>query len=366
MANLDELQTKEQRVRELMDTEGLDALAISGIGNFAWITCGGSNFVGVAAEVGVASAIITRDAKLIVCDNIESPRIRDEEVAGQGFEFATCAWYESNRDKIVCGITKGGVLGSDTPMEGAKNIASALDTYRYSLTPAEVERYRWLGTNTGECLAEAASRVAPGMSEYEAAAVLNSALLSRGITPLTTLIAADERISSYRHPIPTGKKIERYVMLITGARKWGLILSASRIVHFGEISPELRRKHDAVARVDAALITNTRIGTSAGTVFRKAMEAYESTGYPNEWMLHHQGGATGYKARDYKATPDTDIVVVANQAFAWNPSITGTKTEDTIIATADGPEIISEAGGWPTIEVEAQGITIRRPDIMVR
>ncbi len=54
------------------------------------------------------------------------------------------------------------------------------------------------------------------------------------------------------------------------------------------------------------------------------------------------------------------------QAFAWNPSITGTKSEDTILATPDGPEVISGSPDWPLVEATAAGRLVARPDILVR
>jgi len=46
--------------------------------------------------------------------------------------------------------------------------------------------------------------------------------------------------------------------------------------------------------------------------------------------------------------------------------IAGTKSEDTIIAAPQGPEIISASPGFPTVEVRAAGITLKRADILVR
>ena len=38
----------------------------------------------------------------------------------------------------------------------------------------------------------------------------------------------------------------------------------------------------------------------------------------------------GYEAREITATPTTDQPILMGQAFAWNPSIKGAKSEDTI------------------------------------
>lgn len=366
MTNFDEMREKERRARELMQREGLDALAITNVGNFAWLTCGSSNYVGTANDTGAATAVITADARYIVCDNIEAPRIADEEVAGLGFEFITFPWQESARDATISEIANGGRLGSDVPIKGARNMSAALDACRQSLTKPEIERYRWLGNAAGECLSLACREIEPGMTEHEIAGMLDHFLYARGTVPTLTLIATDERIAKYRHPLPTDKKLERCAMLVTGARKWGLIVSATRLVHFGELPDELRRRHDAVARVDAALISSTVPGARMGDVFCAGMNAYAEVGFPEEWQLHHQGGPTGYRAREFRVNDSSNARVVDNQAFAWNPSITGAKTEDTIVATPSRPIIVSETEDWPKIEVEVGGVTIARPDILVR
>ncbi|MCX8053825.1 MAG: M24 family metallopeptidase [Armatimonadetes bacterium] len=366
MSRDEEICEKELRVRALMRDQGLDALALSTTANFAWLTCGGSNYVGIATEIGAASAVITKNSKFIVCDNIEAARIANEEVAGQGFEFKTCEWYEGRKDALIREIEPKGTLGSDTPIEGARYVAPLIDNLRRSLTPAEIERYRSLGKDVSECLAATANEIEPGMTEHQIAGLLDGRLKACGIVPIVTLVAVDERIEHYRHPIPTEKKLVRQAMLVTGARRFGLVVSATRIVHFGPVPNELRLKHDAVARVDAELIAATRVGARMGDVLQRGIVAYQEAGFADEWRLHHQGGPTGYKSREFRVTQSTDAQVAENQAFAWNPSITGTKTEDTIIATKSGPEIISLTGNWPVIMIRIGETTIPRPDIMVR
>ncbi len=93
-------------------------------------------------------------------------------------------------------------------------------------------------------------------------------------------------------------------------------------------------------------------------------KAYARAGYPGEWQLHHQGGPAGYEPREFVATPDVSVRVAAGQAYAWNPSITGTKVEDTVLITDQGFEVMTEIPGWPMLEVVVDGKTIRRPRIL--
>jgi antitoxin VapB len=59
-------------------------------------------------------------------------------------------------------------------------------------------------------------------------------------------------------------------------------------------------------------------------------------------------------------------LVLENQPFAWNPSITGTKGEDTIITNSTGFSVVTAGSGqWPMVAVDIDGQNILRPDILV-
>lgn len=365
MITKNEIREKERRARDLIEKKKLTALALSTQANFAWITCGASNHVPITTDIGCATALITPDRKFVVCDNIEAPRLNDEEISGRGFELVHYPWHEGNLAEEIRRLVGPGEIGADIALPGSIPIESALAPYRYSLTPEEIERYRWVGRNAADCVNAVCRVLEPGMTELEIAAILDHAAVERGMIPNVTLIAADERIEKYRHPLPTDKPVERCAMVVLGARRWGLVVSTTRIVHFGQLPDDLKRKHSAVTAVDAVFILNTVPGADVADVFEKGVAEYAAQGFPEEWKLHHQGGPTGYKGRDFRASAVTHDTVRENQAFAWNPSITGTKSEDTIIARPSGPEILSHFEGWPMIEVEVSGKRLMRPDILV-
>jgi hypothetical protein len=50
---------------------------------------------------------------------------------------------------------------------------------------------------------------------------------------------------------------------------------------------------------------------------------------------------TGYASREIIATPRTTQEIQVGHAFAWNPSITGAKAEETFLLTEAGPEVIT-------------------------
>jgi hypothetical protein len=85
----------------------------------------------------------------------------------------------------------------------------------------------------------------------------------------------------------------------------------------------------------------TRPDMSLADAFGACRWFYPDAGFPEEGRLHHQGGLTGYATREVIATPNTTEEIKVGQSFAWNPSITGAKAEETFILTASGPEVIA-------------------------
>ncbi len=359
-----EINIKLNRISRFLEDQKLEAVAFSTQSNFAWATVGGDSHVSVASDIGSATVVFTRSGRrFAICDAIEAPRIMEEELEGKGFELISFPW---DRPILVEKILEvaGERCGSDIGIGGMQNIDTAFGPCRYSLTPQEIERYEHVGKWASESVNETCREIKPGMSELEIAALVDQKLICRGLIPNVTLIAVDERIEKFRHAIPTEKRLERLAMVVVAARKWGLIVSLTRLVHFGKIPDELRRKHKAVTTVDAVFIANTVPGQNISELFDKGLKAYADAGFADEWTKHHQGGPTGYRGREYRAHSKIDGKVCEDQAWAWNPSITGTKSEDTIIASSDGQKIISEIPGWPRIEFFVNGRVVSRPDIL--
>lgn len=196
---------------------------------------------------------------------------------------------------------------------------------------------------------------------------MHAAALPHGVRVPVCLVAADDRIARRRHPLPTSRRIHEQVMIALCIERDGLVCSITRLVSFTLVSDDLRRRHEAVCGVEAAAVVGTRVGRSLRQVFAEIVESYARAGFRDEWRLHHQGGSTGYQPRDVIATPENPTVVQANQAFAWNPSIAGTKGEDTMLATPEGFRWITAPGAdWPCREVQVDGQKVVRPEILFR
>ena len=205
-----------------------------------------------------------------------------------------------------------------------------------------------------------------GMSEFEIQAILSEYLIAEGVMPLVILIGSDKRLFNYRHPVPTGKKIDKYVMVVCGAIKWGLITAISRLIHFGKPSSEIFKARDIITNIGAEMILSSRPGTKYSDVLKNEIKRFEKYGLEDEWKNHHQGGPIGYEGRYFLTKLEKKETIETNHAIAWNPSMRGFKSEDTIIVEKDENKIITEDGEWPTIEVETEYGKILRPDILIK
>jgi antitoxin VapB len=358
-----EFNLKQERIQALLVERKLDALLLRRVSSFAWVTCGAASYVNTATTTGEAALLITSSGRYLITNNIEATRLEQEEkLVTQGWEFRVAPWHEA-RD-TVAELTRGSRLGADGPYPGATDLSDDLARLRANLTPDEDNRFRELGRLCAEAMDSAARTVRPGQTEYQIAELLAHQAESRGVQAIVNLIATDERIFSFRHPLPTDKKLDRYAMLVLCGRRWGLVCSLTRLVHFGRLPDDLCRKAKAAAQVDATFIAATRPGCLLGEVFQRGMSAYAASGFPDEWHLHHQGGPAGYEPREYVATPHSTDVVSIGQVYAWNPSITGTKSEDTILVGEAANEVLTAIENWPTLSVTVNGQTFARPAIL--
>jgi Xaa-Pro aminopeptidase len=360
---MSEFSEKQDRIRTLLEERKLDALLLWRVSSFAWATCGVPSYVNTATTNGQAALVMSPSGRHVVTNNIEASRLEAEQkLMAQGWEFRVVPWYEAQ--DAVAELTRGLRLGADGPYPGATDLSDDLALLRAQLTPEEGQRFRALGRLCAEAMESAARMVRPGQTEHQIAGLLGREAESRGVQAIVNLIATDKRVFDFRHPLPTDKKLERYAMLVLCGRKGGLVASLTRFVHFGAVPDELRGKQEAVAQVDAALIAASRPGARIADIFSKGVEAYVKVGYPDEWRLHHQGGVAGYEPREHLATPASSQVVKAGQAFAWNPSIRGTKSEDTILIGDKDGEVITAIEDWPRIHLQMEGQLIERAAIL--
>ena len=253
---MDELQNKLDRIDSLLQSRGLDALLLQRVSSFAWATCGAASYINTASSDGVVQLLITRSGQRMITrtraitNNIEAPRLEQEEnLIRSGWELHTAPWYSG--EDLVKRLVGGLKLGADSPYPGAVDLSSEIAHLRADLTPEEGERFRELGRLCASTMNDAIRAVQPGMTEYQIAALQAQEGERRGVQVTVNLVATDERIFKFRHPLPTAKPMDHYAMLVLCGRRAGLVCSITRLVYFGRLPVEIRRKAHAVAHVES-------------------------------------------------------------------------------------------------------------------
>ena len=367
-----EIAEKSARLVRLAEAAQLRGILLATQPNFSWVTGGLTNRIDGSRESGNGALLFTVDGgRYVVANTIENPRLATEALVGAGFESIEYGWTEERADPALpvrLSIdAAGGPIGSDMPLAGAVSLEQEISRLRAPLTRLELQRYRELGAAVGCTIGAVARAVDVGATEQDVAGLLTSALAPLQIRPVVLLVAADDRIARYRHPTPTLARWTRRLMIATCAERGGLIVAASRLVHIGGQDAELTRRTRAAALTYATLLRATRAGATGARLFEAAVSGYAAAGFPGEERLHHQGGAIGYRPREWVAHPYSDDVVTPPQAFAWNPTVTGTKIEESCIVHQDGRIVaLTSSPEWPGFEVDVNGQLVTIPDVLIR
>jgi Xaa-Pro aminopeptidase len=322
-----------ERLRELIYRHGAQALVLDQRRDFAWLTLGGLNHVVVGSETGVAPIVVTATDAVVVAPMNEFARIRDEEVAGLPLDLISVPWWDAQA--LTSEVER---MSGDSRALAARDVADELQELRSVMIPFEHERMTSIAALVNGALDDALAAVARGTTEDTVAAVVGERFATAGARLPVLLVAADERISRYRHPIPTDTRIQARAMVVVVAERWGLHVAATRFVELEPRTSDLDERAAAISDVLYRMRAATTVGSSFGDAFAAARAAYADHGMADEWQLHHQGGSIGYGPRERIATPGDGTPIKAGMAFAWNPSTVGYKAEETLLLDAGGEQ----------------------------
>ncbi|GEM46039.1 M24 family metallopeptidase [Deinococcus cellulosilyticus] len=350
---LEDIQLKTQKVREVLQQTGAAAVRFRGIEWFGWITAGGSSAVLQTVEGGVAEVLVTPTEYIVLTDEIEAPRIRDEELP-EGTRMHAVPWTAPQQaQQFVQGLIGEGQILSDRPAPGELPLPESLYLVRHQLTAFDIERYRELGRLGAQAMTEAMLKARPEHTENQLSGLGALALRDRGLDVGLIQVAGERRLQLYRHLPPNDDVLGRQAMMSFCARKGGLWVSLTRFVAFGPLTDAQLEKHQKLQQIEAALLAETRPASTMGHLYQTVLNAYASHREAHAIQEHHQGGLTGYGCRERVATPGDAYTLQGTQAFAWNPSLRGAKLEDTILMHPDSTlEVLTLDPTWPTQDVQ--------------
>ncbi len=358
----EELAVKLGRLRKMMAANNVSAVHLGKLGNLAWLLCGGDALVSFA-DMPVAEAVVTQKQVVVLMAEVERDRL-EREAFPPGVDALYYPWSEPDAKTVLLKELLGtGKVFADTPaLTEITDKVTVRDFWplRVPLTESEVERYRALGQDAAQAFTQTLTKLTPDVSEHEVAARVAYALREREMQPALILVAADERLQRYKHPLPTQTIFHDRVMVVACARRGGLYANLTRFVSAGKLKDEVRATYTKLLEIENTLLNYTQHGILTRELFTEMQGAYQTAGFENEWTKHHQGGACGYETRDWLLQQGGERMLVEGSAYAWNPSLPGLKVEDTVLLQGDTLEVLATDANWPSVEVGGR----MRPDVL--
>jgi Xaa-Pro aminopeptidase len=350
---------KIEKLRRIISAKNADGAILNSQNHFSWLS-GGRGFIGLASTAACASLVVTTDKVYLVSENIEARRLFKEQLAEDPrIEVLEYPWYSPD--------TRQGLL-NDIPglktVLSEKDIDGELFEARTILSAEDMAEYEDVCAVAAREVEEVCRTLRMGMTEYELAGELSRRFWTHNLEPITLLIGFDERAQQFRHPVPVGAVLKNYALIAVCVRRCGLVASLTRLVSLSRDETMMERQR-AAAYVDAVLCSHTAAGVDLAAVFDKGLEAYAVQGWEGEWKHHHQGGLTGYNAREMKAWPGLHHIIHLGEAYAWNPSVQGAKSENTIVALEKGYKNLTYTGAYRYLEFEVGGEKVLTENILI-
>lgn len=365
----EEIRQKIAQVRQVIEERNLKGILLTQQYNIYWLTAGGNNHVLWDDQNSLIGILVTGDRAVVIAENGDISRVKDEEFFNYPFEYHKYDWYSSNQASESIKIAGSGKFGTDTynpVFDNYLNVNPFFSVYRSVFQTYEAERYIKYGKEAATIITDVIKDVKPGIRENDIAARFAAECIKRGFTIFVQLLGGDERSLKYRHQVVTDKRIMRHFCFCGVGRYQGFTYPISRVVSFGEPDKELVENNKKIETVYALLNKNAKIGTNLSEVYKRLPEMYSSAGVePEEWRNHSIGGTTGYLPRENQLMDGVDYVIQENNMIGWNPSLPGVMAEDVYIRRKESLEFVTWDDRWPSREVVAYGEKVKRPAIMI-
>jgi Xaa-Pro aminopeptidase len=216
---------------------------------------------------------------------MDGQRIMDEELGGLPLEYVPLRWYEESALDRALKLA-GERPAADVPCRADCPLSDIYDLH-FPYTPGEIARFHEIGEIADHVLTRVAGEIKPGMTDYEAEAMLLYEFGKLGAIVDVALVGTDERIFKYRHPNPSGAHLGKYVLLTPAVRYKGLHCNIARSVYFGDSLPrEIENAYEAVRQISANCMALCQTGASYQDILSEHKALLNEFGYPEEWRGH--------------------------------------------------------------------------------
>lgn len=362
-ARFEDVEHKQQRIAEFLLKTRYDGVLLQKPSAFAWLTSGA--VPPQSCNGGSAGVLVTREARVIVSNNVDAPQLFDKQLGGLGFQLKQRPWHE-NRRVLLEDCCRGRKVASDTTCPGATDESAALTELRLPLTPLECERLRELGSLVAHAVEATARSVELGQTEAEIAGHLSHRLLRHSVQPVCMQVAADGRAAAYRHWNFGEQPLARWCTIGAVGSRWGLCCAATRTIVLGSPPVEVVAAFQQAVLIAATGAFFSQAGSTFGDAWLKVRRIYEKLGIADEWLLADQAHVIGYEPCEHTLVPGSEFLLRPRVAVHWHPSVGPVRIGDTVLVGEAGCEMLTRPVDWPFVHTTVKGQPVQLPDLLVR
>lgn len=358
-----EVARRHSLIAEFLRKEGYSALLLQNPVNYAWLTVGGSS-IRSSSCTSRPALFVTPDARVVVCNNVESPLIFEHEVAGLGFQLKERPWSEP-RSVILADLCRGRRVASDWVHPLAVEVGLHVQAMRLPLSAYDVGRMRTAGRLVAHALEATARGLVPGRSEAEIAGEISHRLLKHEVVPERLQVMGDGRGRRFRHWAFSGQPVNKYGTLVVVGRYQGLHVGAARTFSFGDPPADLLQDYERAALVQATGMFFSQAGWEFFEVWNRVKRIYEKCGAGDAWRLADQADVVEYECGPVSLMPTSEFRLFAGVPVFWHPSVGAAMMGDTVLVTERGTEVLTPATDWPKVPISVKGVLVEVPGILL-
>lgn len=345
-----------EKVRALLDKEGLDGIIVRSTTDLQWLT----GFENVFDTEEAHTALVTRERCVIHTDSRYSTAMEDAaqseglwQVSSERESAAGFAARVAKEEGIAAGRI---IIDTNTPLRLYRDYVRELPDAGFAersgdilklrgvKEPEEVERMIAAQRVAEEAFKETVAGMKPGQTEAEVSLALEFAMRRRGAQELAFAnIIASGPNSANPHAIPGERRLQigDLVVMDFGARVNGYRSDTTRTVCIGQPSAIQQRIYDAVLLANQEVRKAIKPGVSGIMMHQLAEDVLADAGFANK-MGHGLGHGVGLdiheepclNMRNHEPLPEGAVVTV--EPGVYLAGCDGVRIEDCGMVGADG------------------------------
>jgi len=359
-----DIEAKQELVAGLLEPLGCEAALLLLPVHVAWFTAG-LVARGLVADNERPAIYTNGRQRWLICSNVDSQRLFDEELDQLGFQVKEWTWHQGRAD-LLHDLCQGRKMACDRPITNMAIINEKLRPPLRVPTMYERDDLVSLGALVVHAVEATARSLRPGDTEEEAAGQIGHRLLHHGAEPIAIDVTADERSRKYRRAGFTSASAKQTLFLQATAQRLGLFVTVGRTVAFQPLEEKLRTEYDHAARLAASFRSISVPGETITSAVTWEARLLAESDYEFEARLCPPAHTCGRYAAEELRRGGQDEPFEDGLPLIWQARVGAMAVVDTVLVGKEGPVVLTPSENWPIKRIRVGEQTHDVPDVLVQ